>query len=132
MMNDKQLLKIGNYTFLYDKKENLRFGNYDFQYHNETCTDDYFKKELVEEVSREIAWYIDEKGREVLSVYESIPTFDSGDREWNSYQKIYIIKENGFYTGIYLTGGYRLADVKVYQQIQCGDEKTKELFERFA
>lgn len=129
-MNGKQIVTVGKYAFSYKQKQNLQFGNYDFVYQFKTCTVDFFSKEFVQEYDRDVKKFLDENGCEVLSIYESIPTFDSGDREWNSYQRIYIIREKNSYAGIYLTGGYRLADVKLYSGIDAGDEKTKNLLEQ--
>lgn len=125
----KKELRIGGYTFYYGKEQNLRHDNNNFIYQFRKYSADYFKKELLMELDKGIKKYRDEKGREVLSVYESIPTFDSCDREWNSYKQIYIVKKNGTFTGFYFTGGYHLADVKRYTHMECGDENTKNMLE---
>lgn len=129
-MNEKQIVRIGKYSFSYRKKQSLQFGNYEFVYQSQPYTTDFFAKEPIQEFDRGVKKFLDENGGEALSIYESIPTFDSGDREWNSYQRIYIIREKNSYAGIYLTGGYRLADVNLYSGIEAGDEKTNNLLEQ--
>ena len=39
----------------------------------------------IKEVSKDIAVFRDVHGRRFLRVYIDRPTFDSGDREWDSY-----------------------------------------------
>lgn len=125
-----KLLKINNYTFSYQKEQRLVHSEYDFVFESQKRRGDFFKKEVLLNLNDDVIKYRDEKGREVLSIYESVPTFDSGDREWDSFRKIYIIKEKNSFTGVYLAGGYKLAGVLLYTNIECTDEKTKELLRK--
>lgn len=73
----------------------------------------------------------DGDGRPALCIFESIPTFDSSDREWGSYQKLYLLPGEGKLRGILVRGGYKLARVLVYEDIRYGDSSTEKLVESY-
>ena len=75
-------------------------------------TENEFRGELIEETEgRKIRTYKGGNGIPMVMFDEVIPTFDSDDRMYDSFQCIYILKEKGRLTGYYLHGGYRLSDV---------------------
>lgn len=84
-----------------------------------------FQKKLLSSIENRIELYRDITGGTVLSLYEDVPTFDSGDREYDSYKYFIVVPHDGFLTGIYLNGGYQLARVCVYEDIHFGDGRTK-------
>lgn len=71
--------------------------------------------------------YKDKNGKKVLRFYVSVPTFDSNDREWDSYRKLFLIPDEDGITGIMVCGGYRIAKVFTYRDIRWADEKTEKL-----
>ena len=127
MKNTKRELKIGGYMFTYDAEKRLLHDEYEFKYQFKKYTDRFFKKELVKEISDNSKLYKDEEGNLVIHIYESIPVFDSGDREWNSYREVYIKNDKGGDKGFYLSGGYHLAKANLYMNIKGADAKTKEI-----
>lgn len=83
--------------------------------------------EYEREVSDHVSVYKNKEGQRAVVVYQPIPTFDSSDREWNSYRKLYLIPiENGV-TGLMVVGGYNIAKIDCYTDIRWNDEKTRKL-----
>lgn len=77
----------------------------------------------------DIRKYQDKNGNLVIQFYTSIPAFDSADREWNSYEKIYLIWYQKHLCGIIERGGYKLSKVSLYTNITYGDTLTEEFME---
>lgn len=109
--------KIAKYLFEYKEEKRLTG--------NETEIRAFFKETLVKKIDDNIRIYNDKHGRTILYLYESIPTFDAEDREWNSYRELYVVKEKGKYQGYYLTGGYHLAKASLFTDMKVikGEEK---------
>lgn len=92
-----------------------QFQKYGFEYdHNITDTWMIFKNKA---------------GKKALVIHVSVPTFDYGDREWDSYRKLFLIPESGSMTGFMICGGYKIAKIFAYQDIHCADKKTKKLLD---
>lgn len=77
----------------------------------------------------DIKKFIDQEGNPVVLLFQSVPTFDFSDREYDSYRALFIVEKNQRLTGYLFAGGYRLAKVTKYSCLTLADEKTKELFE---
>lgn len=126
-----ETIKIAGYKFICKGKRNLIHTEYDFTINKKKYIEDFFQKtmevDLDDGAKRR---YVDESGRTVLRVLERIPTFDSADRMYDSYKMIFIFEDNGKTHGVYLRGGYRLAEAVEYTGLVCADEKTKEMIER--
>lgn len=74
----------------------------------------------------------DKTGKKALVIHVSVPTFDSGDREWDSYRKLFLIPEANGMTGFMVHGGYKVAKVVAYKGVRCADEKTENLMNEIA
>jgi len=90
------------------------------------------KAENVDELTPDSCIFRDEYGEYTVVTYISIPTFDSGDREWDSYRQ-----EILFYDGKHIhlavfRGGYKIAGISIYEQLLSADAVLKPLFERLA
>lgn len=108
------------------------FGGLDFYYREKTDHGKDFKEESLRferAFTDAISIYKNRQNAEILRIYVSIPTFDSGDREWDSYRKLYIAPEAGELRGLLIAGGYRIASVQAYHDLRCADERTKKLLE---
>lgn len=68
-------------------------------------------------------------GVKALVIRVSVPTFDSGDREWDSYRKLFLIPEANSMIGFMVYGGYNIAKVVAYMDVHCADKKTKSLLD---
>ena len=71
-------------------------------------------------------------GKKALVIDVSVPTFDYGDREWDSYRKLFLIPASDSITGFLIRGGYKIAEIIVYKDIYCADKKTKRLLNEVA
>lgn len=71
------------------------------------------------------------KGEKIYWMYASVPTFDSHDREWDSYRKFYLIPEKKEITGVMVSGGSRIANVYIYRDVRWADKRTEEFMRRF-
>lgn len=70
------------------------------------------------------ARYVRAGGRKSLRLTLDIPTFDSGDRESDSWHTLYLMpgKARGCVDGIYCTGGYRLASAVYCTKLKTAPE----------
>lgn len=105
---------MAGYHFTYEKIELLIHTDYDFTYAHKKWTSESFQE------------YHNPK---ICRISEKIPVFDSSDREWNSFKEMLIIKEKNQFSGIYLNGGYHLAQARIYRDLQAGDEETQRLLD---
>ena len=84
---------------------------------------------LEQKVSDDVSLYRNRRNDPVLEIYVSIPTFDSGDREWDSYRKVYLFRRMGRRCALVIAGGYSIANIYFYLDFICADSRTKELLE---
>ena len=67
--------------------------------------------------------------KKIVRLSLSIPTFDSGDREYDSWHDLFLLQEHdGIIRAVYCTGGYRIAHVKGYAQVYQYPESLKKYF----
>lgn len=118
--------KINGYTFCCTEKR-LRNTDNSFNIGKLSLSEEFFTEKLIEELDEDTGIYKAKNGMTVLRIYESIPTFDSSDRIYNSYRVLLIFNHNGKRTGILLRGGYRLAEATLCIGMVCADEKTKQI-----
>lgn len=77
-----------------------------------------------------IALFESTKYRKIVRLSLSIPTFDSGDREYDSWHDLYLLQEHsGIIRAVYCTGGYRIADVKGYARVYQYPDPLKKYFD---
>lgn len=86
--------------------------------------------EAVEELAKNISIGVDTFGEKVLRIYHSIPTFDSGDREWDSEEIEYLMSDGKDIHLIVMRGGYRIARLTFYEKLQTADKRMKPVFEK--
>ena len=73
--------------------------------------------------------YRNQRNEEILRIYVEVPTFDSGDREWDSYRKLYLFRHEGELWGLLVAGGYRIARIDCYEDIRCADSRTEKMLQ---
>lgn len=62
--------------------------------------------------------YTDGYYPKVVRICKDIPTFDSGDREYDSWHDLYLVQEkSGDIHAIYCTGGYHIALIQGYKKV---------------
>ena len=81
-------------------------------------------------VTDSIDIYKNSNNEEILRFYVAVPTFDSGDREWDSYRKLYLFHHENELWGLLVAGGYRIAKIECYEDIRCADSKTERMLKK--
>lgn len=95
---------------------------------------DYFtsgSRHNVEEKYRgtDITIFESTKYKTIVRLSRSIPTFDSSDREYDSWHDLFLLQEhNGIIRAVYCTGGYKIAHVEGYAQVYQYPEPLKIYF----
>lgn len=74
----------------------------------------------------------DTYGEKVLRTYVQIPTFDSGDREWDSMELEYLFFDGKHIHLLVMRGGYRIAKLTFYEHLLSADMRMKPVFEKLA
>lgn len=78
----------------------------------------------------DIVLFESKKYRRILRLSLSIPTFDSGDREYDSRHDLYLLQENDrTLRAVYCTCGYRIAKVEGYARVYQIPEPLQKYFE---
>ena len=69
------------------------------------------------------------KYKRIVRLSLSIPTFDLGDREYDSWHDFFLLQEyNGIIRAVYCTGGYRIARIEGYAQVYQYPESLEKYF----
>ncbi len=67
-------------------------------------------------------------GIRFLRIRFDVPTFDSGDRQYDSWHTLYLIqKEHHGFDAVYATGGYQVVSVKGYKGLLEMPDELAEL-----
>ena len=89
-----------------------------------------FNSNIVEELFEDVMIREDIYGEKLLRVYHSIPTFDSGDREWDSASIYYLITDGKDIHLINMRGGYKIASLTFYEKLQVAEKRMKPYFDK--
>lgn len=84
----------------------------------------------LEEIFKNVYLTADAYGEKVLRTYTEIPTFDSGDREWDSMELEYLFFDGKHIHLVVMRGGYRIAKLTFYEKLLRADVRMKPIFER--
>ena len=104
---------------------------YTYSYNGRTYRDtESLRVAPMEEISRNVFLTADAYGEKVLRTYTQIPTFDSGDREWDSMELEYLFFDGKHIHLVVMRGGYRIAKLTFYEQLLSADMGLKPLFEK--
>lgn len=102
-----------------------------YEIHGRVYTDVIsLKKRELEQISKNVSVYSDCYGNTVLAFYTDIPTFDSGDREWDSLHAEYLLYDGKEYALISCKSGYRIAEIAVYSGLVSVSEGMRPWFNR--
>lgn len=86
--------------------------------------------ERIEDLTQDVSIGVDKFGEKVLRIHYSIPTFDSGDREWDSMYRLYLMFDGKDVHLVTMNGGYRIAKLTFYEKLLTADARMKPIFER--
>ena len=84
----------------------------------------------LEEIFENVYLTADTYGEKVLRTYTQIPTFDSGDREWDSTELEYLFFDGKHIHLVVMRGGYRIAKLTFYEKLLTADVRMKPIFEK--
>jgi len=110
----------------------LSFNGMEFYYRKEMRHGKHYERgtlQLDRRITSSMSVYRNEKNEEILRLYMSIPTFDSGDREWDSYRELCITSKAGRLLATLIAGGYRVASASTYSDLRPADSRTEKLLE---
>ena len=87
-------------------------------------------KTSLEQLSEDVSIGMDIYGEKVLKTYESIPTFDSGDREWHSKFLCFLFFDGTEIHLVTMSGGYRIGQLNFYEKLLSADIRMKPIFDK--
>lgn len=82
------------------------------------------------EIGKDVFLCEDIYGNKVLYRCEDIPTFDSADREWDSWLSEYLMYDGKQVNLVVGRGGYRIARLTVYEELLEADQGLYAYLER--
>jgi len=88
-------------------------------------------KEPAEDIAKNVQLVTDIYGEKVLKTYTQIPTFDSGDREWDSKELEFLFFDGKNIHLVVMRGGYRIAKLTFYEKLLSADIRMKPVFGSF-
>lgn len=132
LQNILSMLRIRR-KMIFDGSKYYYFFQYvDYIAHSVSGPDQFQKYgfEYDRDVGNSRSVYKNKAGEKALVICVSVPTFDSGDREWDSYRKLFLIPKGNEIEGYMVCGGYYVAQVVGYKGIYCADKEIKKLLNR--
>lgn len=116
----------------YKKKKNwVGMDGYTYSFNGRTYKDiQELRKPIIEDLSKDVGIAKDAFGEKVLRRYTEIPTFDSGDREWDSEEIEYLMFDGKDIHLIIMRGGYRIAHLIFFEKLLTADVRMKPIFEK--
>ena len=102
--------------------------NCEYRVHSKQFKDlSFVKGEKVKDLSDGISIRKYEDGTRYLYFHEEIPTFDSGDRDWDSDRVVVMYVDEDGVTLIHCRFGYGIPRIEVYCRLKKSTEKVNEL-----
>ena len=110
---------------------NAGMDGYTYTFNGRTYRDvESLCQKAVEDVAQHVQITTDVHGEKVLKTYTQIPTFDSGDREWDSEELEFLFFDGKDINMVVMRGGYRIAKLTFYETLQAADVRMKPIFEK--
>lgn len=118
----------------YKKKKHFEgVDGYTYSFNGRSYTDvRAFQTEAIENLSEDVSIAKDTFGNMVLRRYTEIPTFDSGDREWDSAEIEFLMFDGRDIHLIVMRGGYSIAHLIFYEKLLTADARMKPIFEKLS
>ena len=116
----------------YKKKKHFEgMDGYTYSFNGRSYTDvRAFQTEAIEWLSDNASIARDAFGDMVLRRRTEIPTFDSGDRDWDSVEIEYLFFDGKDIHLIVLRGGYHIAYLIFFEKLLTADSRMKPIFEK--
>ena len=115
------------------RKEHFGAGmdGYTYSFNGRTYRDvESLWLEPVEDLSKNVQITRDAYGGKVLKTLTRIPTFDSGDREWDSRELEFLFFDGKQIHLVVMRGGYRIARLTFYEHLLATDIRLRPIFEK--
>lgn len=104
---------------------------YTYSFNGRTYKDiQAFTTATIEKLSDDVSIARDTFGDMILRRYTEIPTFDSGDREWDSTEIEYLMFDGKDIHLIVMRGGYRIAHLIFFEKLLTADVRMRPIFEK--
>ena len=112
-------------------KHFVGMDGYSYSFNGRTYKDiQAFRTPGIEKLSENVSIARDTFGDLVLRRYTEIPTFDSGDREWDSEELEYLMFDGKDIHLIIMRGGYRIAHLIFFEKLLTADSRMRPIFEK--
>lgn len=131
-INDEELfLEFRSETAVKHRSKGKALDGCKYRLNNTIYTDEEsFRKLELEKLTENVSINKDSYGRKALYVYTSVPTFDSGDREWDSAINEYLMFDGRDINLVKCRRGYRIASITIYGKLISASENTRPWLER--
>jgi len=104
---------------------------YTYRFNGRTYRDvESLWKEPAEGIAKNVQIVTDIYGEKVLKTYTQVPTFDSGDRQWDSKRLEFLFFDGREIHLVLLKGGYQIASLVFYETLLAADSRMKPVFEK--
>ena len=129
-LDDKETALVLGFQKRYKKRNTWNeMDGYGYSFNGRSYTDvRAFMTETIEKLSDDVSIAKDTFGDMVLRRYTEIPTFDSGDREWDGSEIEYLMFDGKDIHLIVSRGGYRIAYLIFFEKLLSADARMKPLF----
>ena len=116
----------------YKKRTNwVGMDGYTYTFNGRTYHDiQELRKPIIKKLTENVGIAKDAFGEKVLRRYTEIPTFDSGDREWDSEEIEYLIFDGKDIHLVIMRGGYRIAHLIFFEKLLTADARMKPIFKK--
>ena len=131
-INDEELfLEFQSETVIKNRNTSKPLDGYKYRLNKLFYTDEEsFRKIEIEKLTEDVSINKDPYGRKVLYVHTSVPTFDSGDREWDSAINEYLMFDGRDVDLVKCRRGYRIASITICSKLISASENTRPWLER--
>ena len=131
-LDDRETALSLGFQKRYKKRDAWKgMDGYTYSFNGRSYTDvRAFQTEAIEWLSDNVRIARDTFGDMVLRRRTEIPTFDSGDREWDSAEIEYLFFDGKDIHLIVLRGGYSIAHLIFFEKLLTADARMKPIFEK--
>lgn len=131
-LDDRETALSLGFQKRYKKRDAWKgMDGYTYSFNGRSYTDvRAFQTKAIEMLSDNVSIARDAFGDMVLRKRTEIPTFDSGDREWDSEELEYLMFDGKDIHLIIMRGGYRIAHLIFFEKLLTADARMKPTFEK--
>ena len=131
-LDDRETALTLGFKKRYKKRDAWKgMDGYTYSFNGRSYTDvRAFQTKAIEMLSDNVSIARDTFGDMVLRRRTEIPTFDSGDREWDSTELEFLMFDGKDIHLIVLRGGYSIAYLTFYEKLLTADARMKPIFEK--